>query len=428
MKKITLEGQDVDVFFEELENGLRVCLIPFKDKKNYFFSYATKYGSVHLDFKVAGKEISTAPGIAHFLEHKMFEQEDDLKPFEFYAKTGTECNASTGAERTRYIVYGTNNLEENLTFLIDYVNSPYFTDENVLKEQGIIIEELNMYKGIPERVINQLLNESVFNRHPIRIDIGGTIESVKSIKKEDLYTCYNTFYQPSNMVLVVGGTFNVEDIMSLIKSNSKLKNKKTKNKIVLKKTKEEETVNNKYKEVNLSQLTASKVALSIKTDVGIKNAKNYLFREYIGMIINILYGSSSIFREELYTSGLVTSFTAEMYYIDNLMMIEFNAETNKPRELVDKIIEHLKTGHITEEELERSKKVWISSIVFGTDTVYSVVNGIVNDLITYDEIIVDRICSIRKMNIDELKSIREKINCDNSATLIANPKKKTIDL
>jgi len=423
MKKITLNGQGVEVFYEELDNGLKVCLIPFKDKKNYFLSYATKYGSLHLDFMVDGREVSTVPGIAHFLEHKMFEQEDGVKPFEFFAKTGTDCNASTGFERTRYIVYGTNALEENLNFLIDYVNSPYFTDDNVEKEKGIIIEELNMYKGMPDRVINSLLNESVFNKHPARIDIGGTVDSVKSIRKEDLYKCYDTFYQPSNMVLVVGGTFDCESIMELIKNNSKLNSKKEKNKIVLKTVKEKEVVKDSYKEIELSQLTMNKVAFAIKTDVGVESAKDYKFREYISMIINILFGSSSIFKEELYTSRLVTTFAVDTYYIDNFMMIEFNAETNEPTVLVDKIIKHFKNQAITKEELERSKKVWIASIVFGTDIVYSMVNNIIGDLLTYGEVIEDRIDSIRGMNLKKLNTIRDSINYDNNTTLIARPKK-----
>jgi len=423
MKKITLNGQDLEVFFEELDNGLKVCLIPFKDKNNYFFSYATKYGSVHLDFKVEGKNVSTVPGIAHFLEHKMFDQEEE-RPFEFYAKTGTECNASTGIERTRYIVYGTSNLEENLDYLLGYVNSPYFTDDNIEKEKGIIVEELNMYKSIPERVINTHLVESIFKKHPARIDIGGTVDSVKSIKKDDLYTCYNTFYQPSNMVLVVGGTFNVSDIMTLIKNNLKLKNKNKKSKIDVKKINEGEAVKDKFKEIVLPQLAVSKVAIAIKTKVGFLNTQDYLFREYMGSIIGILYGPSSIFREELYTSGLVSSFSTEVYYIDDLMIIEFNAETNTPKELAEKVINHLKNQSITEEELERNKKVMISSIVFGTDIVYAVVNSVAADLITYNEIVSDRVSSIRKMTLIELTRVRKKINCDNNTILIASPKKK----
>jgi len=422
MKKITLNGQGVEVFYEELDNGLRVCLIPFKDKKNYFASYTTKYGSIHLDFVVDGKEISTVPGIAHFLEHKMFEQEDGIKPFEFFAKTGTVCNASTSPERTRYIVSGTDALEDNINYLIDYVNSPYFTDENVEKEKGIIIEELNMYKSRPDFMVHERNKEAVFNTHPIRLDVGGTADSVNSITKEDLYTCYNAFYNPSNMVLVVGGTFNVEDIMTLVKNNESLSSKGNKNKIELKKIKEKEAVKDKKVEMEVAQLAVSRAVISIKTDIGL-SSKDYKYREYATMLLNILYGSSAIFREKLFTSGLVTNFSVEPFYVDNLMVIEFNIETNKPKEVVDKVINYFKTQKITKEELERTKKVWISSIVFGTDIVYSMVNSIVSDLLTYGKIINDRIDIVKSAKLDNLELIRKNINFDNKTVLIANGKK-----
>ena len=142
MKEISLKGLDLSSYVETLDNGLEVIYVPMDDKKNYFVSYATRYGSETTTFTPAGekKEIKVPDGIAHFLEHKMFEQEDGVDPFSYFSESGTGANASTSFDNTQYIFYGTKNFEDNLRFLLKYVNEPYYTDENVEKEKGIIAE------------------------------------------------------------------------------------------------------------------------------------------------------------------------------------------------------------------------------------------------------------------------------------------------
>ena len=142
-KELELKG-----YYERLENGLEVYLVPMEKKDKYFITYATKFGSIATQFTpYKEKSERTVPnGVAHFLEHKMFEQEDGIDPFTFFSESGTDANASTNFDLTRYICYGTKNFDKNLRYLIKYVNSPYFTDENVEKEKGIIAQEINMYK------------------------------------------------------------------------------------------------------------------------------------------------------------------------------------------------------------------------------------------------------------------------------------------
>ena len=200
-----LKGLDIKIYHEELDNGLNVYLIPVEDRNNYFVEYITRYGAEIDEFVSAktGKKVKAPYGVAHFLEHKMFEQEDGIDPFSYYSESGTEANASTGYKTTSYTLEGVNNLEDNLDFLLNYVNSPYFTDENVEKEKGIIIEELNMYKDQPENIRYETGNKALFKKHPMRRDIGGTPSSVKKITKEILYECYDTFYQPNNEVIAI---------------------------------------------------------------------------------------------------------------------------------------------------------------------------------------------------------------------------------
>lgn len=221
MKKIELQGLDTNVYYEKLKNGLEVYLLPYHNKNNYFMTYATRFGSNQTTFVPEGKtEMRKVPdGIAHFLEHKMFEQEDGVDPFTYYAKTGTGANASTTFDSTQYICYGTQNLEENLDYLLRYVNEPYFTDENVEKEKGIIAEEIKMYDDIPEWQLEEELRKSVYHVHPMRIDIAGTVEEIHKITAEDLYACYHTYYQPNNMFLIVAGKLDPEKLMELIRNN-----------------------------------------------------------------------------------------------------------------------------------------------------------------------------------------------------------------
>ena len=169
MIKRALDGIDVDVFYEKLKNGLEVFLVPYKNRKNYYIDYCVKYGAKINSFisSKTNKKIKTPYGVAHFLEHKMFEQEDGVDPFEFFNKSGTGCNASTSYKKTVYYIYGNKELEKNLDFLISYVNSPYFTKENVEKEKGIIEQEMKMYMDNPYSVIFEKMNYNMFNIHNI---------------------------------------------------------------------------------------------------------------------------------------------------------------------------------------------------------------------------------------------------------------------
>ena len=164
MRKNSLKGLDIDVYREKLDNGLDIILIPYKNKKNYFMSYATKYGSIITSFTPdnSKRKIEVPTGIAHFLEHKMFEQENGEDPFTYFSKSGSGANASTSYDSTQYICYGTKNFNDNLSYLLDFVNSPYFTAENVEKEKGIIIEELKMYFDIPDYKLESRLKENIY--------------------------------------------------------------------------------------------------------------------------------------------------------------------------------------------------------------------------------------------------------------------------
>jgi len=223
MRRIDYDSLRETVYCEQLPNGLQVYVVPKPGFRKTFAAFATKYGSIDNHFQAqGGPEIRVPDGIAHFLEHKMFEEPTgDI--FAQFASQGASANAFTGFERTVYIFSATERIAENLTTLIDFVQNPYFTDENVEKEKGIIGQEIKMYQDHPDWRSYYGLIAAMYREHPVRIDIAGTIESISQITKETLYDCYRTFYHPSNMMLVVAGGVHAEDVMALVRDNQAAK-------------------------------------------------------------------------------------------------------------------------------------------------------------------------------------------------------------
>ncbi len=199
----------------EHKTGLTVYVFPKEGYKSSYAVYGTDFGSVNTHFMSDGREIISPDGIAHYLEHKLFESEDG-DAFAKYAVTGANANAYTSFEKTCYLFSCSSNLEENLRILLGFVQQPYFTDETVKKEQGIIGQEIRMYDDSPDwRVMFNLLG-GMYHNHPVKTDIAGTVESIAEITPEKLYECYNSFYTPENMALCVVGDVDVELVLRLV--------------------------------------------------------------------------------------------------------------------------------------------------------------------------------------------------------------------
>ncbi len=424
MKAIELKGLDQTLYYEKLENGLEVYMLPYKNKSNYTMHYLTKYGSIQTTFIPYGeKEKITVPdGIAHFLEHKMFEQEDGVDPFTYAAKTGTYSNASTNFECTRYYFEGNQAFKDNLNYLLDFVGSPYFTDENVEKEKGIIAEEIKQYDDEVEWVFEEEMKKALLQKDNHRVDIAGTIESINTITKEDLYNTYYTFYQPSNMFLVISGDFKVEDAINTIKNNETLRNAKTNFKVKVFQEEEPLAVNEKIKELEFNVVN-TKVGYGIK--IPIKHIKDkYLFNLYIGLMLSIKFGLSSVFREKLKKEQLMTSFYMEREIVGEYLIIVFKANSETPFELIEEIKKELANIEIPEEEINRLKKVWISSEVIMIDNINMSLENIVDDIIEFGDIIPNKVEIFRSLNKKDYDKILSSIDFSNSSTVIIRPKEK----
>lgn len=195
------------LFMATLPSGLPVYVLPRRGMARKYATFATEYGSVDSSFVVPGQSVPTTvpDGIAHFLEHKLFEEPDGTDAFARFSRLGATCNAYTYYTTTTYLFSTVDNFDECVDVLIDFVQTPYLTDENVAKEQGIIEQELRMYQDMPSWRLNANLLQNMYHHHPVRIEIGGTVDSIRRIDKELLLLCHRTFYHPSNMVFFAVG-------------------------------------------------------------------------------------------------------------------------------------------------------------------------------------------------------------------------------
>lgn len=362
MKTVTYKQLDEVLYYEKQANGLDVYILPKKGFNKTFATFTTKYGSVDNWFIPIGKEKyeKVPDGIAHFLEHKMFEKEDG-DVFQLFSKQGASANAFTSFTRTAYLFSCTSNFENNLTTLINFVQEPYFTEATVDKEKGIIGQEINMYDDNPDWRLYFGTIANMFHNHPVKIDIAGTIESIDKITKDMLYECYNTFYHPSNMLLFIVGAVDPEQTMELIRNNQNSKSYTDAPEIKRKNDPEPLDVV-KEKHVIHMNVSTPKVLVGIKAGnsqhTGAELLKNELT---INLLLDILFGRSSEMYEMLYSSGLIDgSFSYDYTQEQDFGFTMIGGDSSSPDELAGKIIDYLlekrNQDGITEEILTRNKK------------------------------------------------------------------------
>ena len=419
MKEINLASLDIKVYKDTLENGLDIYYAPYDDKKNYYISYATKFGSDILSFDYDNKKYTPPLGIAHYLEHKMFEMENKEDPFTFFSKSGTSSNAMTSYDSTKYICYGTKNFEENLKYLLTFVNKPYFTDENVEKEKGIIAEEIKMYDDIPDYRIEKKLKENIYHTHPRKYDIAGDVESIKKITKDDLYKCYNSFYTPNNMFIIITGNFDIDKASHTIKEELKSIPKKDIPNIY--KVDEEVSIV-KNKETINEKIEIPKIGIGLKIP---KLKMNDIEQDlYLGMIATLLFGASSEFRERVRKKELLNDIYLEWERTDDYRVLYINVTTTKPNSLLEEINEEFSAVNISEKSFERIKKVWIANEVKSVDNINSMQSKIYGDVINYNDVISNKVELIRKMSINKLNKIIKDIDFNNRSTLVVLKKEQ----
>lgn len=423
MKRNNLEKIDLELYEETLDNGLKVFIVPKDNVNGIYATFNTKFGSIHQEFVPNNSDqmIKVPLGVAHFLEHKMFEQKDNKDPFTFYSERGCDANANTSNYKTTYLFSGANSFYDNIKFLLDYVQEPYFTDENVEKEKGIIEQEINMYKDDPFFKIYDGIINNTFVEHPIKYPIAGTVEDIYKITKEDLYNCYNTFYHPSNMFLVITGNVDPKEALNVIKINQNDKKFEEQKEIVLKEYDEPNHVDKEKEELKM-EIEIPKVGVGYKIDCSNIKKNIYDIKSYISILLDLKLGSTSELSEKLKSDNLIThDLDITLINTDKHILAMIIAETNNVEEVLNYIDNELKDLNVTEEELSRKKKVRKSNTIYRSDSVYSINNKIVSDIMNFDKVIYDDYKKIDKLNIKDMNKIIKEINLDNKTTYIVKP-------
>ena len=425
MKVIPLDT-DIKVYYEKLDNGLEVFIAPKDNVNNIYVTYSTKYGGNHNEFVPIGKnKMLTVPlGIAHFLEHQLFTQEDGTDVMSFYSERGTDVNANTSKLKTTYLFAGPDFYEENLEFLLDYVEKPYFTDESVEKEKGIIEQEIKMYQDKPYTRLYEGITYNLFHNYPAKYPIIGSIESINKITKDDLYTCYNTFYHPSNMFIVITGNVDPEKTIEIIRKHESKRNIEPAKPINLKKYDEPDTVCKKSEEINLN-VTIPKVAIAFKLNMEkIKNVPKEEITTYLQMLFSLKLGSTSEFCEKLKEEQLITSFI-DVHVADNqkYALVGVVAESKQPKEFIKRVKQELKDLTITEEQLERRKRAYISEVIYASDKITRINSKITMDIVKYGKLVDNDIEIVKNYNMKEMNEVIKGISLENYTTYIVNPLK-----
>ncbi|MFS0782232.1 EF-P 5-aminopentanol modification-associated protein YfmH [Bacillus sp. 1P06AnD] len=369
MKEIAYPQIDENLFYEKQENGLDVYILPKKGFNKTYATFTTKYGSVDNWFKPLGQDsVKKVPdGIAHFLEHKLFEKEDG-DVFQQFSKQGASANAFTSFTRTAYLFSCTSQFEKNLKTLIDFVQEPYFTKETVEKEKGIIGQEINMYNDNPDWRLYFGAIQNMYKNNPVQIDIAGTIESISHITAELLYECYQTFYHPSNMLLFIVGQVDPKETMDVIRSNQQQK-KFPKQEEIVRKMEEEPDEAAAKKQVLKMNVQTPKCLVGIKGGERYQQGDQLLKHELtINVLLDMLFGKSSAMYNELYSEGLIDgSFSYEYTQETQFGFALIGGDTQHPDELADRIMSFLlinKDGDkLTEDALARTKKKKIGSFL-----------------------------------------------------------------
>ncbi|MCF7755132.1 insulinase family protein [Paenibacillus xylanexedens] len=363
MESIRYEHLQETLYYEVMDNGLHVYILPKPGFQKTYATFATKYGSVDNHFQVEGKEEVKVPdGIAHFLEHKMFEEPTgDI--FATFASHGASANAFTSFDQTVYLFSATEYVNENIQTLVDFVQNPYFTDQNVEKEKGIIGQEIDMYADNPDWRVYFGLIEAMYQKHPVHIDIAGTVESIRTITKEMLYECYNTFYHPSNMLLFVVGGVNPQEVIDMVRSNQEQKDYKPQGSIQRFFEPEPEQVGEARREAKLA-VSLPKCLFGFKeTDIGLTGEQLLRRDMTTQLMMDLLFGSSTRLFQKLYDEDLISdSFGHEYNSSPQYAFSAIGGDTKDPdqllariREEVDAIVE--KGFESTDFERARKKKI-----------------------------------------------------------------------
>lgn len=357
-------------------SGLTVMVYPKEGYSTTYAIFGTNYGSIDTYIKTAGSEPKPIPeGTAHYLEHKLFESEE-LDAFERFAKTGASANAYTSFDKTCFLFSCASNFADNLHILMDFVQHPYFTEQTVQKEQGIIGQEIRMYQDEPGWQVLFNLLRCLYQKHPVKIDIAGTVESISHITADLLYDCYNNFYSLNNMVLCVAGNTTVEEVMSVV--DSEVVDKPN---IQVERAdygEPAEVVEHRAEQELSVSMPLFALGFKEHWDTPIRSLKEKLIANFL---LDYIAGEMSPLYNRLLNEGLInTGFGYEYFTGYGYATVIFEGATRDPDAVADAIrkeVARVKKEGLEKEEFERILKMSYGKSIMD----YNDIDGLANDMV-----------------------------------------------
>jgi len=420
-----IDSLDETLYSAVHSTGLRIYVMPKKGFSKTYAIYGTHFGSVNNCFVPLGstEAINIPDGIAHFLEHKMFEQPDGSNAFDVFSKYGANANAYTSFTNTCYLFSCTDHFEECFSHLLDYVQKPHFTHENISKEQGIIGQEIRMYDDDGEWKVMFNMLRALYSVNPVRIDIAGTVESIAKIDKDVLYKCYNTYYNPANMVVAVAGDVDPDTVFDIV------------DKTVV--NRENGEVKSVYPEEpfnicnpcieDYSSVAKPLCSIGFK-DNFLKSGNELLKREAaLKLLIRLIAGRSSKFYKDNYESGLINdTFDTDVMTELSFSCVSVGGECDNPHQLKDNLldaIELLRRTGFDEDEFERIKKAFFGSFIRSFNNVETI-GGLLCRNFLSDVDVTEFPEVYNTITTHTLKEILDEVFCpDNCAMSIVWPTK-----
>lgn len=361
MEKIYFETLKETLFHEKMDNGLEVYVLPKLGFEKTYGLFSTKFGAIDTTFvPLEGEQmIKVEDGIAHFLEHKMFDM-DGTDASDEFAKLGASTNAFTSSSRTAYLFNTTTNEYQCIELLLDFVQKLDITKESVEKEKGIISQEIKMYDDDPDWQVYFGSIQNLYNNHPVAIDIAGTVETVTNTDKEMLETCYNTFYHPSNMMLFIVGNIDADKTMDVIRENQAKKDFKIANQIVVQENKEPMEVKTKENILTMD-VEMNKIIVSIKVNDIFDDPKEKIKRELsINLLFDLLFSKSAKLYNNWLNKGIINdSFSASFTQERDYAFIQIGCDCDDYETLKNHLLELINNFNdlkIDEKDFERIKK------------------------------------------------------------------------
>jgi len=426
MKKFKIDKTNEVLYFKKLNNGLELYVLPNINQKNFYITYSTKFGSVNTEFKTSNNTSYTKvpSGIAHYLEHLMFNMENG-SAFDYFSKLGSSVNAFTSYNVTCYEVFSSTYFKENLSFLLDYVGTPYFTKESVNNERGIIEEEISMYENNPNTELVYKAYNNIFINDKHGKLISGSKEDIKKITVDNLLDCYNTFYNPGNMFIIITGNVNPYEALAIIEENMSNKEYNNPN-VIVKSFNEPIKVKKEYEEKNMN-VEINKVNISYK--IPKKNFKSLGLSDielevYINLLFNILFGPTSIIQDKLITSKIVSNgINISKTYTKDYIVVSLLTDTEYTETYINMVRDTLKNIKITECELERKLKVYKSNYILHFDDIELVNNNIQDNILMYGSVVTDYLNLYDEINMNKLNEIIKRFKNKSESILVIKPYK-----